>query len=85
MTSTAEVQAFGKIPPFLQQIKAANNGSATNFAATEDGEFGSACLRLAAVSNAFINCRPILIVDTFHIKSKFGSNIKAARGHALGD
>jgi hypothetical protein len=76
-----EATSFGKLPQLLSQIEAVNPGSTTYCAASEEGKFDRAFLCLGVMKNAFAHCRPMLIVDACHIKTKFGGVIMAASAH----
>ncbi|KAH6596500.1 hypothetical protein BASA50_005075 [Batrachochytrium salamandrivorans] len=77
----ADVMSFGQIPYPLHEIEIANSGSTTYVAATSEGIFDNAFLCLGPMRNAFNHCRPMLIVDACHIKSKYGGVIMAASAH----
>ncbi|KAH9265704.1 hypothetical protein BASA83_010992 [Batrachochytrium salamandrivorans] len=77
----ADVISFGQIPYFLHGIEIANSGSTTYVTATSEGIFDNGFLCLGPMRNAFNQCRPMLIVDACHIKSKYGGVIMAASAH----
>ena len=75
------VKSFGLVRSFLQQFTELNSGSVTKYEAFQNNRFRRAFLAPSASINAFSYCRPIIVTDACHIRSKFQGIIMSACTH----
>ena len=66
-----DAQSFMRIHGFLQSFEESNPGSIVDFERSSTGIFVRAFICPVACLQAFSHCRPIIIVDACHIRSRF--------------
>jgi hypothetical protein len=73
--------SFGKVGAFLDAFKSANPGTITSFEIKPDGAFDRAFLCPGPLASAFPHCRPMVVVDGCHVRSRYGGVILSACAH----
>ena len=76
-----EDKSFMLIDDFLSQFKTKNPGTVTVFERNIDNTFWRAFLCPVSSKFVFSNCRPIVIVDACHLRSRYGGVIMSACTH----
>ena len=78
-------EGYRQLPEYCRDLEKNNPGSVIDLCTTNDGRFQRVFICLAAASTGFVYCRPLLGLDSSHIKTAYhGVLLTATSVDALG-